>query len=52
MSMNAKSRVSDYTSQMTEESKARRDKALAAIEKKLFSNNDEVWGLGALEIKE
>lgn len=30
------------TSQMTEESKARRDKTLAAIEKKLFSNNDEV----------
>jgi len=27
---------------MTEESKARRDKTLAAIEKKLFSNNDEV----------
>ena len=29
-------------SQMTEESKARRDKNLAMMEKKLFSNNDEV----------
>ena len=29
-------------SQMTEESKARRDKILAMMEKKLFSNNDEV----------
>jgi len=29
-------------SQMTEESKARRDKNLAMMEKKLFSNNDEI----------
>ena len=29
-------------SQMTEESKTRRDKNLAMMEKKLFGNNDEV----------
>lgn len=32
------------TSQMFENAKANRDKALQRIEKKLFPNNDEAWG--------
>lgn len=36
-------------SQMTEESKARREKTLAMIEKKIFSNNNEVWSIFVLD---